>query len=105
MTRKTTATGKRAARETPVATFKNALGPAIQAIRVARGWSLSELAAKLQKEGWECSVELLREIEAQQAPILDYETLYLCRVLEMTREELFQHLQDVMTRRPRQKYS
>ena len=102
LTKKTTGTGSRAARP---ADFKNALGPALQAIRVSRGWSLSEVAGKLQSEGWQCSEDQLAQIEAQQAPILDYETLYFCRVLGMTRDELFHHLKDAMSRRPRQKYS
>ncbi len=104
MTKKTTATGKRAARPAPAPAVQNALGPALQAIRVARGWSLAEVAEKLQSEGWQCSEEQLALIEAQQAPILDYDTLYFCKVLEMTRDELFHHLKEVMSRRPRQKY-
>jgi len=103
--KKTTGTGSRAARPAPSSEFKNALGPALQAIRISRGWSLSEVAGKLQSEGWQCSEEQLAQIEAQQAPVLDYETLYFCRVLGMTRDELFHHLKDVMSRRPRQKYS
>ena len=104
MPKKTTATGKRAARPARSPALKNALGPALQAIRVSRGWSVSEVAGKLQSEGWQCSEEQLAQIEAQQAPILDYETLYFCRVLGMTRDELFHHLKNMMSRRPRQKY-
>ncbi len=103
--KKTTGTGNRAAPPASSKTLKNALGPVLQAIRVARGWSLSEVAGKLQSEGWPCSEEQLAQIEAQEAPILDYETLYFCKVLGMTREELFHHLKDVMSRRPRQKFS
>ena len=104
MPKKTTATGNRAARPARSSPVQNALGPALQAIRVLRGWSLKEVAAKLQSEGWPCSEEQLAQIEAQQSPILDYETLYFCRVLGMTRDELFHQLKDVMSRRPRQKY-
>ena len=104
MSKKTTGTGKRAARPARTAPLQNALGPALQAIRVSRGWSLKEVAGKLQSEGWQCSEEQLAKIEAQQAPILDYETLYFCRVLGMTRDELFHYLKDVMSRLPRQEY-
>ena len=104
MPRKTTATGNRAVRPARSPAPKNALGPALQAIRVARGWSLSEVATKLQSEGWQCSEEQLAEIEAQQAPIYDYDTLYFCRVLGITREELADHLKDVMSPCSRQKY-
>lgn len=104
MTKKTTGTGKRHARRESTPPLQNALGPALKAIRIARGWSLGELAGKLQREGWQCSEELLVKIEAQEAPILDYETLYFCKVLEITRDDLFEHLKELMSRRPRPKY-
>ncbi len=104
MPKKTTATGNRAARPARSSPVQNALGPALHAIRVSRGWSVQEVAAKLQSEGWECGEERLSQIEAQQAPILDYETLYFCKVLRLTRDELFQHIKEVMSKRPRPKY-
>jgi len=102
--KKTIPAGNRVGAAATSPSFKNALGPALQAIRIARGWSLSEVASKLQSEGWQCSEELLVQIEAQQAPILDYETLYFCKVLGMTQDELFHHLKELMARRPRQNY-
>ncbi len=104
MTKKTTATGNRAARPAHGPALQNALGPALRAIRISRGWSVSEVAGKLQSEGWQCSEEQLAQIEAQQAPIYDYETLYFCRVLEITRDELSHHLHKVMSPRLRQEY-
>lgn|GEM_PF-5014525 len=104
MSKKTTGTGNRRPLPASSPALQNALGPVLQAIRVSRGWSFGEVARKLQSEGWQCSEEQLAQIEAQQAPILDYEMLYFCKVLGMTRDELFHHLKELMSRRPRQKY-
>ena len=67
----------------------NVVGPVVRRLRVARGWSQDALAAKLQRNGWDCSRSWLAKIEAKQVLVRDHQLLHLCGVLGLKLEELF----------------
>jgi transcriptional regulator with XRE-family HTH domain len=67
---------------------RNAAGPTIRKLRNDRGFSQAELAAKLQRNGWDASREMVAKIESQQREISDLELLLLCRVLTVTPNQL-----------------
>ena len=58
-------------------------------IRYAREWSQSELAAKLQRSGWDISRSGVSKIEARLKFVLDFELDFLMEVLEVELKELF----------------
>lgn len=68
----------------------NAVGPTVRRLRVEKGWSQEELAAKLQVHGWDCTRSWLAKIEARQVLVRDHQLLHLRAVLGVTTlEELF----------------
>ena len=69
--------------------FLNVAGPQIRKLRCARGWSQSELAAELQRAGWDISRSSLAKIEARLVWIGDYELFYFIRVFKVGLESLF----------------
>lgn len=77
---------------------KNALGPAIKEIRVSRGWTLEQAAARLLSEGWTCSAARLNQIERQKVIIKDFEIFYLCAALEANPDDFWQRLKQSKTR-------
>ena len=77
---------------------KNALGPIIKEIRVSRGWTLEQVAARLRKEGWPCSAARLTRIERQESAIKDFEIFYFCAALEISQDDLWQRLKKTRTK-------
>ena len=70
----------------------NAVGPTVQRLRAAKGWTQEELAAKLQVGGWDCTRSWLAKIEARQVLVRDHQLLRLCAVLDVKLEALFPSL-------------
>ncbi len=58
-------------------------------IRYAREWSQSDLAAKLQRSGWDISRSGVSKIEARLKFVLDFELDFLVEVLQVELKELF----------------
>jgi len=67
---------------------RNVVGPQIRRLRYARGWSQSQLAARLQRAGWDISRSSLAKIESQLVWVGDYELFYLIRIFQITVGEL-----------------
>ena len=67
----------------------NTVGPTVRRLRVAKGWTQEELAAKLQVGGWDCTRSWLAKIEAQQVLVRDHQLLSFCGVLDVRLEALF----------------
>ena len=76
----------------PEAAPKNVLGPVIKEIRISRGWTLEQVAARLRSEGWACSAARLNRIERQTIAIKDFEAFYFCAVLETSHDDFWQRL-------------
>ena len=70
----------------------NAVGPTVQRLRTAKGWTQEELVTKLQVGGWDCTRSWLAKIEARQVLVRDHQLLRLCAVLGVKVEELFSTL-------------
>ena len=87
----------------PQSAPKNALGPTLKEIRLARGWTLKDVSSRLGMAGMSCTARQVARIEAQQRIIADFELLYLCAALEVTQDELGERLKQAMARRPRAK--
>ena len=67
----------------------NAVGPTVRMLRVARDWSQTDLVAKLQRSGWDCSRSWLGKVEARQVLVRDHQLLHLCATLGVKLDELF----------------
>ena len=68
---------------------KNLIGPAVQKLRVARGWSQPELAAKCQVAGWDISRGIVAGIEGRMRWVGDWEAIFLARVFHVPVGELY----------------
>ena len=82
---------------------KNILGSALKELRVSHGWTLENACARLRKAGMPCTARQLGRIEAQQKDIKDFEILYFCEVLGITRDELGARMKLAMVRHLRPK--
>jgi len=74
---------------------KNVIGPAVQKLRVARGWSQPELAAKCQMAGWDISRGIVAGIEGRMRWIGDWEALFLARLFRVSVDELYPERADL----------
>ncbi|MCE0521859.1 MAG: helix-turn-helix domain-containing protein [Methylacidiphilales bacterium] len=61
--------------------FRNITGPAVRRLRNARGWTQSELAAKLQIIGLDLDRADIAKIESQLRSLFDFELFLLADVL------------------------
>lgn len=68
---------------------KNVIGPAVRKLRVAKGWSQPELAAKCQMAGWDISRGIVAGIEGQMRWIGDWEAVFLARLFRVSVADLF----------------
>jgi len=68
---------------------KNLIGPKVREIRAGKGWTQTQLAAKLGERGWHCSVDDIAKIEEGDEPVSDAQFLVLGIVLEVDHAELF----------------
>lgn len=66
----------------------NDLGPRLRALRKAEGLSLDQLAAKLQRGGWDCSKVTLSTLELRKRLLTDIEIKMILAVLNKTWADL-----------------
>jgi transcriptional regulator with XRE-family HTH domain len=67
----------------------NVVGPQVRKLRQGKGWTQSELAARLQLAQWDTSRESVTSLENSQRRVPDLELLILARVLGVKMENLF----------------
>lgn len=79
----------------------NVVGPTVRRLRVVKGWSQADLAAKLQVQGWDCTRSWLAKIEARQVLVRDHQLLHLRVVLGVRLDDLFPMLDGRRAPRPR----
>lgn len=75
---------------------KNLVGREVQKLRVARGWSQPELAAKCQVAGWDISRGIVAGIEGRMRCIADFEVLMLAMVFGVTVADLYPPVGDLV---------
>ena len=68
--------------------FCNLVGPKISRFRNERGMSQPQLAALLQRKGWDISREVLARIETRRRRITDFEMVFIARALKVSIAEL-----------------
>ena len=62
---------------------KNVIGPNISKLRNERGWTLTELAARCQRLGFDISESSLSQIESRYRKVSDIELTLLAEALEL----------------------
>lgn len=65
------------------------VGPQVRALREKRGWTQAELAAQLQRLGWDISRESVTRLETQDRRVPDLEVFLLAEALGVTSHALF----------------
>lgn len=68
--------------------YKNVIGKALAQIRTERGFSQSELAAKMQVLGVNIDQQMISKIERNQRQVTDYEFACFCLCLKVDTSEL-----------------
>lgn len=68
---------------------KNVIGPKVREVRAGKGWTQTQLAAKLGERGWHCRADDIAKIEEGEEPVSDVQFLVLGIVLEVDHTELF----------------
>ncbi len=69
--------------------FRNCIGPRVRRLRIDRGWTQDNLAAKLQLAGLDgFDRVVVAKIESQLRSAFDYEAAVIARVLGVTLDEL-----------------
>lgn len=68
---------------------RNLVGPQVRRVRYAQSLTQDDLAAKLQRAGWDVSRTSLAKIEAQLRWVADCELYMLAKVLGVELSELF----------------
>jgi transcriptional regulator with XRE-family HTH domain len=68
--------------------FRNISGPIIRHLRYARGWTQSDLAAKLQLGGLDLDRADIAKLESQLRSIYDFELFLLAEILGVSAGEL-----------------
>ncbi len=66
----------------------NLFGPYLQTFRGVKGWTQEQLAARLQKNGWDIDMATLARIETGKRTLTDLELAFLLRVLNVRWSEL-----------------
>lgn len=81
---------------------QNIIGPVVREFRERKGWSCADLARELEVIGWKVSEEQVEKIEAREAKVRDFETLYLLTALGVTQEEFWRRIAEQAPSRQRQ---
>lgn len=71
-----------------MATDQNLIGPTLRHLREAEGLTQAELAARLQRGGWDISRETLAKVESQVRCVTDRELVRFAEALEIDPSEL-----------------
>ncbi len=74
---------------------RNLVGPQIRRVRTLQALTQDDLAAKLQRCGWDVSRVSVAKIEAQLRWVADCELYLLAHVLGVSIQELFPPLKEV----------
>ncbi len=69
--------------------YKNIIGPQVRRLRYKRGLKQRELAAKLERIGWQIDRAGVAKIEARLMKVSDFQQLYLAHVLKVGILDLF----------------
>lgn len=69
--------------------YKNIVGPQVRRLRYQRGLKQKELAAKLERLGWQIDRAGVSKIEARLMKVSDFQQLYLAHVLKVGLLDLF----------------
>jgi len=75
---------------------RNLVGPLVRRIRNAQGMTQDDLAAKLQRAGWDVSRVSVAKIEAQIRWVADCELFMLAKALGVPMEELLPSAREVV---------
>jgi len=75
---------------------RNLVGPLVRRIRNAQGMTQDDLAAKLQRAGWDVSRVTVAKIEAQIRWVADCELFMLAKALGVPMEELLPSAREVV---------
>ena len=67
---------------------RNLVGPEVRRLRVARNFSQPQLAALLQRKGWDATRDTVARIEGQVRWVADFEMVFLAKVLGVPLQEL-----------------
>jgi len=68
---------------------RNLIGPAVRRFRNKGNLSQAELAATLQRKGWNVSRDAIASIEGQTRRVSDFELILLAQMFKVTIQELF----------------
>lgn len=71
-----------------MATDQNMIGPTLRHLREAEGLTQADLAARLQRGGWDISRETLAKVESQVRCVTDRELVRFAEALEVEPSEL-----------------
>jgi transcriptional regulator with XRE-family HTH domain len=69
--------------------WANDIGPNVTRLRLRRGLTQEQLAAKLQISGSDISRQILANIESRRRRVYEYQLRALIKVLRCTLDELF----------------
>lgn len=69
--------------------WANDIGPNVRRLRLRRGLTQEQLAAKLQISGSDISRQILANIESRRRRVYEYQLRALIKVLRCTLDELF----------------
>ena len=67
----------------------NFIGPQIQRLRKARGWSQAKFAERLQLKGLDVGRDVVARIECQLHCVKDKEIIFIARTLDVDVSRLF----------------
>ncbi len=69
--------------------FRNAVGPEVRVLRIKRGWTQDELAARLVLAGLENADRVwVAKVESQIRSVFDFELAVIATVLGVTAHEM-----------------
>jgi len=67
---------------------RNIVGPILREIRMSKGLTQAELAARLNVSGWDLSRDTLAKIESRARWVADFEIAQLAKVIGLDGPEL-----------------
>lgn len=73
---------------------KNVIGKSIFEIRLEKGITQSELAAKMQTMNVNIDQQMISKIEKNQRQVTDYEFACFCKCLNVSPEKLLSHFDE-----------
>ncbi len=66
----------------------NLFGATLQSFRGTKGWTQEQMAARLQKNGWDIDMATLARIEIGKRTLTDFELAFFLRVLGLKWSDL-----------------